>query len=58
MLGIAYVPPLWRLVMDKRVLAQYDGDITRANIQPSKRARILARHGITEDPAAADRVPA
>jgi len=53
MLGIAYVPPLWRRVMDKRVLAQYDGDVTRANIQPSKRAKILARHGVVEDPASA-----
>jgi len=53
MLGIAFVPPLWRWAMDKRVLAQYDGDITRANIQPSKRARILARHGITEERASA-----
>jgi alkane 1-monooxygenase len=49
MLGIAYVPPLWRFVMDKRVLAQYDGDVTRANIQPSKRAKILARHGVAAD---------
>jgi alkane 1-monooxygenase len=50
MLGIAYITPLWRFVMDKRVLAQYDGDVTRANIQPSKRAKILARHGVVEDP--------
>src|SRR5699024_2456423 len=45
MMVLAYVPPLWRKVMDKRVLAHYDGDITRANIQPSKREKILARHG-------------
>jgi len=43
---LAYVPPLWRAVMDKRVLAVYGGDITRVNIQPSKRAAILARHGV------------
>lgn len=42
---LAYIPPLWRAVMDKRVLDVYDGDITRVNIQPSKRAEILARYG-------------
>ena len=37
MILLAYVPPLWRRVMDKRVLAHYDGDVTRANIHPPKR---------------------
>jgi alkane 1-monooxygenase len=45
MLGLAYIPPLWRAVMDRRVLEHYDGDVTRANIHPPKRDRILARHG-------------
>ncbi|MCP2342271.1 alkane 1-monooxygenase [Actinomadura rupiterrae] len=45
MIVLAYVPPLWRRVMDKRVLAHYGGDITRANLHPRRRARILARHG-------------
>ena len=47
MLGLAYVPPLWRRVMDRRVLAMYDGDVTRANIHPPKRAKVLARYGAT-----------
>ena len=47
MMVVAYIPPLWRRVMDKRVLAHYDGDITRANIQPSKRDKILARYATT-----------
>ncbi|TDU31616.1 alkane 1-monooxygenase [Panacagrimonas perspica] len=42
---LAYFPPLWRAVMDKRVLEVYGGDITRVNIQPSKRAEILAKYG-------------
>lgn len=42
---LAYFPPLWRAVMDRRVLAVYGGDITRVNIQPSLRAKILARYG-------------
>jgi len=50
---LALVPPLWFAVMDKRVLAHFDGDISRANIQPGKRARILARYGAPATAAAA-----
>ncbi|NUS95309.1 MAG: alkane 1-monooxygenase, partial [Nocardia sp.] len=52
MIVLAYLPPLWRRVMDKRVIAHYDGDITRANIHPPARDRVLARYG-----AAAAQVP-
>jgi alkane 1-monooxygenase len=45
MIVLTYFPPLWRKVMDPKVLAHYDGDITRANIQPSKREKVLARYG-------------
>ncbi len=45
MLGLAYVPPVWRAVMDKRVLAHYGGDVTLANIHPPKREKVLARYG-------------
>ena len=45
MLGLAYVPPLWRRVMDHRVLEQYGGDVTRANIHPRRREKVLARYG-------------
>ena len=31
--------------MDRRVLEHYGGDVSRANIHPRKRARILARYG-------------
>ena len=44
MIVLAVIPPLWRRVMDPRLLAHYGGDVTRANIAPRKRARILARH--------------
>ncbi|WP_217575754.1 alkane 1-monooxygenase, partial [Streptomyces sp. GbtcB7] len=47
MIVLAYFPPLWRRVMDHRVLTHYDGDVTQANIQPSKRAALLTRHGAT-----------
>ncbi len=36
---LVYIPPLWRRVMDKRVIAHYGGDPSRANIQPGKHAR-------------------
>jgi alkane 1-monooxygenase len=45
MISLTYFPPLWRKVMDHRVLEHYNGDITRVNIQPSKREKILARYG-------------
>jgi len=45
MIVLAWFPPLWRRVMDPRLLEHYDGDVTRANVQPRKRARVLARHG-------------
>jgi alkane 1-monooxygenase len=44
MIVLAYFPPLWRRVMDKRVLAHYSGDVTQANIQPRKRAKVLAKY--------------
>ncbi|MET8154124.1 alkane 1-monooxygenase [Actinoplanes sp. NPDC049668] len=34
MLLIAFIPPLWRRVMDHRVLAHYGGDATLANTAP------------------------
>jgi len=45
MIGLTYFPPLWRKVMDHRVLAHYDGDITRVNIHPRVRNKVLARYG-------------
>ena len=39
MIVLAYVPPLWRRVMDKRGLAHYGGDLARANVQPGEHDR-------------------
>jgi alkane 1-monooxygenase len=47
MIGLAYVPPVWRRVMDPRVLAHYGGDVTRANIHPPRRRQVLARYATT-----------
>jgi alkane 1-monooxygenase len=46
MIVIAAFPPLWRRVMDRRLLDHYEGDVTRTNIQPRRRERILARHRV------------
>jgi alkane 1-monooxygenase len=45
MIVLALVPPVWRRVMDGRLLEHYDGDVERANIQPRARGRVLARYG-------------
>ena len=45
MILLAVVPPLWRRVMDRRLLEHYGGDVTRANIHPRTRAKVLARYG-------------
>jgi alkane 1-monooxygenase len=45
MMLLALVPPLWRRVMDHRVVEHYEGDLTRANLLPRKRERILAKAG-------------
>ncbi len=45
MILLALVPPLWRRTMDRRLLAHYGGDVTRANIHPRARRRVLARYG-------------
>jgi alkane 1-monooxygenase len=46
MVCLAYVPPLWRKVMDRRVLAHYGGDISRAHLHPARREKLLARYGV------------
>jgi alkane 1-monooxygenase len=45
LIGLTYFPPLWRKLMDHRVLGHYGGDISRANLQPRLREKILARYG-------------
>jgi alkane 1-monooxygenase len=45
MILLATVPAIWRRVMDPKVIAHFDGDLTLANVHPRKRERILAAHG-------------
>jgi alkane 1-monooxygenase len=58
MIVLCYFPPLWRRVMDHRVLAHYGGDVRLANIQPAKRAKVLARYGVQRRPGAGSTVAA
>jgi alkane 1-monooxygenase len=44
MIVLSIVPAVWRRVMDPRVLAHFDGDLSRANLSPRKRERILAAY--------------
>ncbi len=39
MILTAVIPPLWRRIMDRRVLEHYEGDVSRANLQPRISAR-------------------
>jgi alkane 1-monooxygenase len=45
MIVLAWFPPLWRRVIDPRLLHHYEGDVTRCNIHPRKLGRVLARYG-------------
>ncbi|MFN0185105.1 MAG: alkane 1-monooxygenase [Aquabacterium sp.] len=46
MLLLAYVPPLWFVVMNPRVLAHYGGDIERAQLHPPCAAALRRRHAL------------
>jgi len=44
MIVIAYVPWLWFRIMDPKVIAHHNGDMSKANIKPSIRERVLAQY--------------
>ncbi|MGM0564955.1 MAG: fatty acid desaturase [Pseudomonadota bacterium] len=48
MLLLAYITPLWRKIMDPKVVAHHNGDLTQANVLPSKREKIFARWGVED----------
>lgn len=43
MIPLAYLSPLWFAVMNRKVAEHYRGDLSRANIKPSIRDKVLAR---------------
>jgi alkane 1-monooxygenase len=44
MILAAAIPPLWRRIMDPRLMDHYDGDLEKMNIHPRARRRVLARY--------------
>ena len=44
MIVLALVPPVWRRVMDQRVVDHFGGDVTLANISPRRRETYLRRY--------------
>lgn len=45
MLLLAYVPPLWFKVMDKRLINHYKGDFSRIHVYEPKRQALMAKYG-------------
>lgn len=48
MIVAALIPPVWRRIMDRRLLVHYDNDLSKMNIHPRTRRRVLARYGGSE----------
>jgi len=44
MVLLAYMTPIWFAVMNPRVVAHYDGDMSKANIKPSLRRKVIAQY--------------
>jgi len=44
MLLPAYIPSWWYSLMDERVVQHYKGDLSKANIDPSRRHEIMAKY--------------
>jgi alkane 1-monooxygenase len=45
MIVYALFPPVWRRVMDQRLVDHYGGDLSLLNIQPSKREKLVRKYG-------------
>jgi alkane 1-monooxygenase len=47
---LAYLPPLWFRVMDKRLLAlaNVNGDLGKVNVEPSARAALIQQYGLNQ----------
>src|SRR3546814_19780831 len=46
MIVLALFPPLWRRVMDPRVINHFDVDLSQANLQPRTREKITATSAV------------
>lgn len=45
MVLLAYVPPIWFKVMDKRLINHYKGDFSRIHVYEPKRQALMAKYG-------------
>ena len=52
MFSVAYFPPLWRRVMDPRLLQTVGRDASRINFDPRQRQALISRHQL-DDPGSA-----
>ncbi len=41
---MALIPPLWFAVMDPKVMAWAQGDLSKVNVLPSMRERLMRRY--------------
>ncbi|HYD96624.1 MAG TPA: alkane 1-monooxygenase [Noviherbaspirillum sp.] len=48
MFVLAYFPPLWFRVMDRRLLEWVGGDARKINFDPAKREVLMRRYGLTQ----------
>lgn len=44
MLLPAYVPQWWYETMDKRVIEHYEGDLSKINWDPDRKAELIAKY--------------
>ena len=44
MITLAYIPPLWFAVRNKRVIRHYQGDLDRISVDPAKREALMAQY--------------
>lgn len=51
MFTIAYFPPLWRYVMDERLLGVVGRDASRINLDPRQRSALIQRHHLRDNAA-------
>jgi len=55
MFTIAWFPPLWFALMDARLVAAVHSEASRINFSPRRRAALMRRHGLVDDPIPAAR---
>ena len=48
MFTVAYIPPLWRYVMDERLLGVVGREASKINLDPRQRAALIQRYQLTE----------